>query len=112
MSNYQVKETSRTTTNNYALAGLLAGHILAVQAAQAPEEYRHEVLLATPYRTNAVLSSFDQCRTVFGRVLERGPDRFVEGISNFYSRLADSQEPLAPEFSRVLHANLWDLYER
>ena len=44
--------------------------------------------------------------------IKKSPDLFVESISNFYAKLVTSQEPLGAEFSRVLHENLWDLYER
>lgn len=39
-------------------------------------------------------------------------DRFIETVSNFYAALLVRQEPLGEEFARVLHDNLWDLYER
>jgi len=33
-------------------------------------------------------------------------------MGEIYKQLAESQEPLGEEFARVLHENLWDLYER
>lgn len=36
---------------------------------------------------------------------------FEEVVSEFYSRLWSKQEPLGMEFEKILHDNLWDLYE-
>lgn len=39
------------------------------------------------------------------------PREFEQSIGNFYARLLTNQEPLGAEFEKVLHENLWDLYE-
>lgn len=46
-------------------------------------------------------------------MLEYGhiPDMFEEEVGSFFAHLLASQEPLGAEFERVLHENLWDLYE-
>lgn len=49
---------------------------------------------------------------IFEKILDKRPDPFVDSISGFYAKLAAHQEPLGIEFSRILHENLWDLYER
>lgn len=110
-SSYQINQTSRTTSN-YVLAGLLASQLLAGHGVLAPAEGDQEPLLEVPYRTKSALPSFDQIRSIFGSVLDQGAGQFVESVSNFYANLAARQEPLGAEFSRVLHDNLWDLYER
>lgn len=110
-SSYQINQTSRTTSN-YVLAGLLASQLLAGHGVLAPAGGGQESLLNVPYSTKAALPSFDQIRSIFGSVLDQGAGEFVESISNFYANLASRQEPLGAEFSRVLHENLWDLYER
>lgn len=109
-SNYQINQTSRTTST-VVMAGILASQFLAGHA-YAPVEGIQEALFTVPYRTKSALPSFDQFRSIFGSVLDQEPDQFVESISNFYTKLVVSQEPLGTEFSRVLHENLWDLYER
>lgn len=107
-SSYQINQTSRTTSN-YVFAGLLA---LAGQGFLSPAEGNQESLLDAPYRTKSALPSFDQIRSIFGSLKDQGAGQFVESVSNFYAKLAARQEPLGAEFSRVLHENLWDLYER
>lgn len=36
---------------------------------------------------------------------------FEKIVSDFYQALQAKQEPLGDEFEKVLHDNLWDLYE-
>ena len=110
-SSYQINQTPRTTSN-YVLAGILASQLLAGQGVLAPAGDARETLLDVPYSTKSALPSFDQIRSIFGSVLDQGVGQFVESVSNFYANLAARQEPLGAEFSRVLHENLWDLYER
>ena len=111
MSNYQFNQTSRTTST-VVMAGILASQLLAGHPVPTSVEGNQEAFLAVPYRTKSALPSFDQFRSIFGSVLNHEPDQFVESISMFYTNLVSSQEPLGAEFSRVLHENLWDLYER
>jgi len=110
-SSYHINQTPRTT-GNYLVAGLLVSQILASHSVLASANNEREALLDFPYITKAALPSFDQIRSIFGSVLDQGADQFVESVSNFYANLAARQEPLGAEFSRVLHENLWDLYER
>lgn len=39
-------------------------------------------------------------------------DELFEALSNCASTLMQKLEPLGEEFSKVLHENLWDLYEQ
>lgn len=36
---------------------------------------------------------------------------FEQAISAFYTQLLSKQEPLDRDFEKILHDNLWDLYE-
>ena len=111
MSNYQGSQTS-CTASTVVIAGVLASQILASYAAHVPKEESHERLFAGPYHTMSALPSFDQYRSIFGGIPSNELDGFVESVSSFYMKLMASQKPLGTEFSRVLHENLWDLYER
>ncbi len=111
MSSYQINQTSRTTST-MVLAGILASQLATAYKDSTSVEGVKERLVAVPYLTNAAPSSFDQIRNIFGGVVEARPDPFVESISTFYAKLVASQEALGAEFSRLLHDNLWDLYER
>jgi len=39
------------------------------------------------------------------------PPKECKIINGFYSKLLNEQESLGQEFERVVHQNLWDLYE-
>jgi len=66
-----------------------------------------------PFSTLANLPSFGQVVSIFPRDFVDDMDtQFEETVSSFYAQLVESQEPLGQEFERVLHENLWDLYER
>ena len=110
MNNYKINQTSNTT-GTMVMAGILAT-LLASQATPRPTENYGEAIQNAPYRTSLTLPSFDQIRNFFGSDLDERQDSFVENISNFYGKLVARQEPLGIEFSRILHENLWDLYER
>lgn len=111
MNNYQINQTSNTT-GTMVMAGILASHLLASHATTPPTDNFGETIQRAPYRTSFALPSFDQIRNFFGSDLDERQDSFVENISNFYGKLVTRQEPLGVEFSRILHENLWDLYER
>lgn len=36
---------------------------------------------------------------------------FEKAISDFYNQLLEKQEPLDENFEKLLHENLWNLYE-
>lgn len=38
-------------------------------------------------------------------------DNLESELKKFYKNLLENQEPLGYEFEKVLHDNLWDLYE-
>ena len=94
------------------IIGAYLGSGLTGDGVPAPAVSGPEVGLDVAYSTKRALPSFDQTRSIFGSILDQGVDPLVECISSFYADLAASQEPLGAEFSRVLHENLWDLYER
>ena len=113
MSNYKTNQTPHTISTVVIVVGILASQILPTQTVLSKEESNYKMLSADgPYRTKSAPRSFDQIRSIFGNVPDQEPDQFVESISNFYAALVASQEPLGSEFSRVLHENLGDLYER
>jgi hypothetical protein len=113
MTSYQVNHVSRSfspamITNLLALSPLL----VAGQTIDELHIDRAATLLDCSYNTGTASSSFDQYRVLLGSSLEQNQDKFVESVSGFYEVLLAKQEPLGEEFSRILHENLWDLYER
>lgn len=43
--------------------------------------------------------------------LKRELDKIDPALGNFYENLSAAQKPLGEEFEKVLHDNLWELYE-
>lgn len=111
-NSYDTRQASRTASN-VLVYGMLASSYFSGGAALAVPEVEQQQLHLKPFSTLANLSSF-------GQVVRILPDDFVDGmetqfeeaVSSFYAQLIESQESLGQEFERVLHENLWDLYER
>lgn len=109
MSNYSIRQTSRTASS-VAVAGILAGQLLAGGANAGSHDIKDFALIQVPYHTRANQPSFDQITNLFSGEFDK-TDLFAEGISKFYAKLVATQEPLGAEFERVLSENLWALYE-
>lgn len=106
MSDYSIRATPSTGKVCFF------GGILAIGVAGAPDVPVGTArgLSTVSFRTDASSSTFDQVSNMFNGAYEH-PDRFMDGMANFYAKLAAAQEPLGSEFERVLQENLWDLYE-
>lgn len=111
MSEYRINQTS-ATASTVIIAGLLASQSIAAHVPPNASEDSNQALFAARYKTEAQLPSFEQYRGIFGGVSSFEGDPFIESVSSFYAKLVAMQEPLGEDFSRVLHENLWELYER
>lgn len=113
MTNYQVHHASRSFSP-VMITNLLALSPLLVAGQTIDESFTNQAmtLIDRSYNTSSASSSFDQYRILLGSSLEQNQDKFVESVSGFYASLLAKQEPLGEEFSRILHENLWYLYER
>lgn len=65
----------------------------------------------TGYSKLASPSTFDSFSNMFTGQFTTSYDVLVETVSNLYTHLLAAQEPLGYEFAKVLHENIWDLYE-
>lgn len=110
MNSYSVKQTPGTA-GSIVIAGVLAGQILASISGIGSESAPHAGLRQVPYSTQSNLPSFGQFSNLFTGGFGQSEDSFVENVTNFYAKLLAAQEPLGVEFERVLHDNLWSLYE-
>lgn len=68
------------------------------------------------YQSNAYIqsnnqSTFDNHNHYLTESATAKNEPFNQKIVGFYSYLLTNQEPLGEEFEKVLHENLWDLYE-
>lgn len=114
MNNYHATSLSGTTgANRMVMLGALAAQLAFAGAQPASVEQAAVAVLPfeAPYRVDAVSLTLDQ----FGSVLEDGvrsaPDLLEQAAVRFYARLVDNQEELGADLERVLHENLWELYE-
>ncbi len=68
-------------------------------------------LLPRSYNSEGAVTSYNSMASIFTGEYVSVPERFEQSIGNFYDRLLTSQVPLGAAFEKVLHENLWDLYE-
>lgn len=108
-NNYRIEQVSRSG-KNVVIAGLIAAHCLAVPIAVMAEELRSPCR-RNKYNTAASSPTFDQYRNIITGEYDQSKDSLEEALSNVYARLINYQEPLGPDFEKVLHDNLWNLYE-
>lgn len=63
------------------------------------------------YSANDLGATSDSFRSNVTGQYDLSPPRFEQVVVNFYANLLAAQEPLGATFEKVLHDNLWDLYE-
>lgn len=70
------------------------------------------LLIDRGYEVTATLRTFDQGDSVLQDGARFATDELEEVVARVYAQLLAAQAPLQEEFERVLHDNLWELYER
>jgi hypothetical protein len=100
-----------STLGNVVMAGLVS-----IAALNPPLEKEALTSNTGPFSRDMYFSrssgaTFDSFRGEISGQYDRTPIQFEHVVGNFYARLLSSQEPLGAEFEKVLHANLWTLYE-
>lgn len=115
MNNYQCKHSSSTLTGlgaSVVATGLVVSIALGGVMSDRPlEKSIGHGLSLNHYTTQGSSTTFGQYGSVLTGQLASTPETFESSVANFYSTLLSAQEPLGAEFERVLHDNLWDLYE-
>ena len=114
MDNYFNNQESGTV-GSVTINGILAARYLAAQmnVKQDKDQYRLRSIRDDYHRfaTSATSATFDHCRTIVMGEYQQESDRFEVSIAQFYAKLLASQESFGPAFEKVLHENLWNLYE-
>jgi hypothetical protein len=64
------------------------------------------------YATPPLNGTFSQLQNAFtGEYRKRSNLDFEDSVATFYATLLGQQESLGAEFERILHDNLWELYD-
>lgn len=110
MNEIRYEQTSRTF-GVAVMAGVLAANLslsIPQQFLNGPERQR---LLTGSYFQSNSNSTFDRHSNPWTGSYSVNSYSLEKSVSNFYARLLTDQERLGSEFEKVLHDNLWDLYE-
>jgi len=111
MDNYFNNQESGTVSS-VTINGILATQYFTAQmnVKQDKDQYRLPSIQEV-YHRFATSATFDHCRTIVMGEYQQESDRFEVSIAQFYAKLLASQESLGAAFEKVLHENLWNLYE-
>ncbi|OGP86095.1 MAG: hypothetical protein A2V87_11220 [Deltaproteobacteria bacterium RBG_16_58_17] len=111
MYNYFINQESGTVSS-VTFRGILAAQFLADQmnVKQEDDQYRPPYIRDV-YHWFATPATFDHFRTIVMGEYQQESDQFEVHVAKFYTKLLASQESLGAEFEKVLHENLWNLYE-
>lgn len=93
------------------VAGVLALQSLPTIAQQDFAERSNKNLSGTPYRAKNNTATYSHMGNQFSGTYSHAPEIFEQAVGNFYEQLLAHQEPLGDDFEKILHQNLWDLYE-
>jgi hypothetical protein len=84
---------------------------LPVISQQAVAKQSDKGILGAAYCTKNNLATYSHFGNPFSGGFNNAPEIFEQAVGNFYEQLLVHQEPLGDDFERILHQNLWDLYE-
>lgn len=100
-----------STMSQVVIAGLLSMQLLSGTPENKTDQLSPLQLTQASYSSDANPATFDSFRESVSGQYDFMPIQFAQSIGNFYSRLVSTQEQLGAGFEKVLHDNLWDLYE-
>lgn len=108
-------EISYNQTNTLGQMVLVVG-VLALQALpaipqQAVAEQGNKNTSSAAYRTKNNPATYSHIGNPFSGEYSNAPEIFEQAVGSFYEQLLARQEPLGDDFERILHQNLWNLYE-
>jgi len=93
------------------IVGVLALQALPTISQQEVTAQSNKSISGATYRTKNNTSTYSHLGNPFSGEYSNAPEVFEQTVGNFYEQLLAHQEPLGDDFERVLHQNLWDLYE-
>jgi len=114
MSSYSSVGLPRTNGTNFLIASIF-GAALLVQpqptAAQNADKQKksHEATIISLISTNPS-NSYRQAYAHFAGDSPIKVEAFDVAVIEFYDKLLSEQTSLGPQFEKVLHDNLWNLY--
>lgn len=102
---------SSSTMGQVVIAGLLSMQLLIGSPENGTDRLSPLQLSQASYSSDANEATFDSFRESITGQYDHTPIKFEQSVGNFYARLVSTQEQLGTNFEKVLHENLWDLYE-
>jgi len=102
---------SSSTMSSVVITGLLSAAMLNALPETSNLGSRNNALSNNAYSANDFGATSDSFRSKVTGQYDLSPPPFEQVVANFYVNLLSAQEPLGATFEKVLHDNLWDLYE-
>ena len=93
------------------VVGVLALQALPAMSQQDVAEQSNKSISGAAYRTKNNSPTYSHIGNQFSGEYSNAPEIFEQTVGNFYEQLLAHQEPLGNDFERILHQNLWNLYE-
>jgi len=108
--------TSKQSPSTFPIAASLAGLIIAASLpAAGNNRIESNIRLSFfphSYAAASNSATYDSTGNALTEVYSTpAPLNFEQAISDFYTQLLAKQEPLDENFEKLLHKNLWNLYE-
>lgn len=104
-------DQASSTFSQVLIAGLLATQMLSALPVKDVAVQGNKRLLQGPYSWSGSKATFNHYSNPITGEYSFTPNTFEQEVSNFYARLLANQERLGAEFEKVLHENIWNLYE-
>lgn len=111
MTEIRYNQSSNTLGQIVLVAGVIAMYSLPAILQQDVAKQTNKSILGVAYRTENNSATYSHFGNPFSGEYNNAPEIFEQAVGNFYEQLLAHQEPLGDEFERILHQNLWDLYE-
>ena len=102
---------SSSTMSSVVITGLLSVAMLNALPESSILASRNSAFSNNAYSANDFGATSDSFRSKVTGQYDLSPPPFEQVVTNFYVNLLSAQEPLGATFEKVLHDNLWDLYE-
>ena len=99
-----------STFSQVVIAGIMAQALYAIPT-QNTTIQQNQPLLQRPYSLDDNKATYSIYRAPITGEYVFASKGFEQSVGDFYARLLARQEPLGAVFEKILHENLWDLYE-
>lgn len=111
-NSYSFNLTPSTNSSGNVSLPTLGGVVILTGMLLASVPNETGVVLRTDRYAPLLKGTFSQHQNAFtGDYASQPVLDFESSMTNFYASLFAQQEPLGPDFEKVLYDNLWDLYD-